>query len=89
MNYFEDVINGFIPINKPLILQRIIMNGIPAVSSEEDSDQGAKSDEENLGQTAQNKEDALVCAPYFQLFKNGKIIHSSLNNQKTPDKYYT
>lgn len=37
LSYFEEVLNGFIPLNKPLILQRIIMSGIPDVEGGESS----------------------------------------------------
>ena len=35
LEYFSEVLKGFIPLNKPLILQRIIMNGLPDVEDDE------------------------------------------------------
>jgi phosphatidylinositol-3,4,5-trisphosphate 3-phosphatase and dual-specificity protein phosphatase PTEN len=32
LGYFDEVLHGFIPLNKPLILQRLIINGIPDVT---------------------------------------------------------
>jgi hypothetical protein len=31
LTYFEEVLNGFIPLHKPLILSRIVMQGIPKI----------------------------------------------------------
>ncbi len=45
MGYFGEVLKGYIPLNRPLILQRVIMNGMPDVEEdreygEEDEDSG-------------------------------------------------
>ncbi len=35
INYFEEVLNGFIPLDKPMILQRVILSGLPDVEGGE------------------------------------------------------
>ncbi len=34
VGYFAEVMKGYIPLNRPLILQRVIMNGVPDVGEE-------------------------------------------------------
>jgi len=34
MGYFGEVLKGYIPLNRPLILQRVIMNGMPDVEDD-------------------------------------------------------
>lgn len=64
MRYFEEVLNGFIPIDKPLILQRIIMNGIPDIEGDQADFQGDRqSDDEDLA--GKGKQQRILCSPYI------------------------
>lgn len=62
IQYFSNVLDGVRPRGEPLLLRRIIMNGIPKY--------GAKADN--------NSNEVVGCCPYIQLFKNGKIIANGL-----------
>lgn len=67
------------------------MNGIPDIEVDSDGEDAAdgdkeenKSDEENLSRSAKDKglgfgknQGRVLCAPYFQIFKNGNIIYST------------
>lgn len=53
MKFFDEILNGFIPLSKPMILQRIVINGMPDLNPNE---MGAGyweeegSDDEKLGE---------------------------------------
>jgi hypothetical protein len=68
LRYFEEVLNGFIPIDKPLILQRIIMNGIPDIEGDQPDfvvkmGSGESDDEELSG--ARKRHHRTLCSPYI------------------------
>lgn len=62
IQYFSNVLDGVRPRAEPLLLRRVIMNGIPGYGqSDVDSDA-----------------DTTGCSPYLQLFKNGRIIANAV-----------
>jgi hypothetical protein len=85
-------LHGFIPLNKPLILQRLIINGIPDVTlgMEDELDEDEEEDEdESLQNTSpetkdkkpEKKKRRVICAPYIQIFKNGKRVYQSIRKK--------
>eukprot|EP00347_Sterkiella_histriomuscorum_P007642 403348134 len=94
LSYFQEVIHGYIPLNKPLILQRIIMNGIPDIESELEEDgqiDTEESNDETLDKNSPGKRvrQKALCAPYIQLFKNGQRLFQSVQKNKFPECFYT
>jgi hypothetical protein len=93
LGYFDEVLHGFIPLNKPLILQRLIINGIPDVTlgtdeaTEDINDE--EDDEESLQRTSpevsskskRKGKRRVICAPYIQIFKNGKRVYQSIKKK--------
>ena len=64
IQYFSNVLDGVRPRAEPLLLRRVIMNGIPRYGDH---------------QTEQNQDaDTSGCSPYLQLFKNGRIIANAV-----------
>jgi hypothetical protein len=63
IQYFSNVLDGVRPRGEPLLLRRIIMNGIPKYG-ENNQVSGPSS--------------SAGCCPYIQLFKNGKILANGL-----------
>jgi protein-tyrosine phosphatase len=62
IQYFSNVLDGVRPRAEPLLLRRVIMNGIPRYGQSD-----ADSDADTSG-----------CCPYLQLFKNGRIIANAV-----------
>ncbi len=71
INYFEEVLNGFIPLDKPMILQRVILSGLPDVEGGEIN--YSDSDEELDSSEKKRKHAQVICSPYIQVFKNGQL----------------
>jgi hypothetical protein len=66
IQYFSNVLDGVRPRGEPLLLRRIIMNGIPRYGD-------STSDPSHTSAVS-----AAGCCPYIQLFKNGKILANGL-----------
>jgi hypothetical protein len=64
IQYFSNVLDGVRPRGEPLLLRRVIMNGIPRYG---ENRRGENSSIDTSG-----------CCPYIQLFKNGKILANGL-----------
>lgn len=74
--YFHNMLDGVRPSQTPLMLKRIIMSEAPrfAKGPQKESVQVEKQD----GEISQIDEQQLMgCAPYIQIFKAGKLIHTS------------
>jgi hypothetical protein len=65
IQYFSNVLDGVRPRGEPLLLRRVIMNGIPKYGENRKGDKS-------------NSIDTSGCCPYIQLFKNGKILANGL-----------
>jgi hypothetical protein len=74
LGYFGEVLKGFIPLNKPLILQRVIMNGLPDVEDEnsfvnedgyEDNDDEQLSPGEGGFKVKKGEQRRVICTPYI------------------------
>ena len=69
LDYFSDVLKGFTPINKPMVLQRIIMNGMPDVAADEEDEFDEDEDEKlspgdgRQGATVHGRR--VLCTPYI------------------------
>jgi hypothetical protein len=74
LGYFGEVLKGFIPLNKPLILQRVIMNGLPDVEDENsfgNEDGYDDNDDEKLSpgdggyKVKKGEQRRIICTPYI------------------------
>lgn len=57
VQYFSNMLDGVKPRSEPLLLRRVILNGVPIFGKETDDEHSPEG-----------------CAPYLQLFKNGRLI---------------
>lgn len=83
-SYFKNMLDGVRPSQPPLMLKRIIMSEAPKYAKgpprEKDKDTKSTEDPSVL---------RMGCAPYLQLFKAGKLLHTapaSLHFQQSNDE---
>mmetsp|Transcript_331 Transcript_331/g.819 ORF Transcript_331/g.819 Transcript_331/m.819 type:complete len:794 (+) Transcript_331:54-2435(+) len=67
-SYFKNMLDGVRPSQPPLMLKRIIMSEAPRFAKGPPRDDVSKE---------QTEEQRMGCAPYLQIFKAGKLIHTS------------
>jgi len=81
-SYFKNMLDGVRPSQPPLMLRRIIMSEAPRYARgpprDKESEDGSDS---NNKKSSSSKEDAetqlLGCVPYLQIFKAGKLLHTT------------
>ena len=85
-SYFKNMLDGVRPSQPPLMLKRIIMSEAPkyakgpTIDAEKKNAKSTTDDEDTL---------RMGCAPYLQLFKAGKLLHTapaSLHFQQSNDE---
>eukprot|EP00536_Pseudo-nitzschia_multiseries_P009193 jgi/Psemu1/257915/estExt_Genewise1Plus.C_2520002 len=76
-SYFKNMLDGVRPSQTPLMLKRIIMSEAPkfAKGPLKDKIQVEQSDESEI--TEVDDKQLMGCAPYLQIFKAGKLLHTS------------
>lgn len=71
-SYFSFVLDGVKPRSTPLVLRRVLVNGVPNVANfPGSSSAGGK------GDAAEQLAPQEGCRPYLQLFRGGKMVYSS------------
>jgi len=75
-SYFHNMLDGVRPSQTPLMLKRIIMSEAPkfAKGQQKDNIHVEKLESEN---SEVDEQQFMGCAPYLQVFKAGKLIHTS------------
>lgn len=68
MEYFANMLDGARPRGEPLVLRRVIMNGIPSFGLDAPP---------HAGSSSSSAADGSGCCPYIQLFKNGRLIFTT------------
>ncbi|GKY99303.1 hypothetical protein MPSEU_000885400 [Mayamaea pseudoterrestris] len=67
-SYFKNMLEGIRPSQPPLMLKRIIMSTAPRFALGPPREDGKDKDDETQ---------RLGCAPYLQIFKAGKLLHTA------------
>jgi len=77
-SYFKNMLDGVRPSQPPLMLRRIIMSEAPRFAK---GPPRSESEEGDSPKKSSSKEDAetqlLGCVPYLQIFKAGKLLHTT------------
>lgn len=88
-SYFKNMLDGVRPSQAPLMLKRIIMSEAPKLAKGPRKSRG-QIDSNGSNETSKVDDQQLLgCAPYLQIFKGGKLLHTaaaSLHAQQSEDE---
>jgi hypothetical protein len=73
-SYFKNILDGVKPSQPPLLLKRIILSEAPKFAKGP-AIRDLKNGKDH-GESKQNEEQLMGCAPYLQIFKAGKNIET-------------
>jgi len=73
LDYLSSMLAGKKPSTAPVLLERVIMHGIPRLG-------------DRIEGSAENEEG---CRPYLQIFKDGKLLYTSTGLDSTALRWYT
>lgn len=75
-SYFKNMLDGVRPSQTPLMLKRIIMSEAPKFEKGP-TKENMQIEQSDDGNTKMNEAQLMGCAPYLQIFKGGKLLHTS------------
>lgn len=78
-SYFKNMLDGVRPSQPPLMLRRIIMSEAPRYARGPPRDKEAEdgSDKKSSSSKEDSETRLLGCVPYLQIFKAGKLLHTT------------
>jgi len=76
-SYFKNMLDGVRPSQTPLMLKRIIMSEAPKFARGPPKDKVQVEQNDDGGMTKVDEQQLMGCAPYLQIFKGGKLLHTS------------
>lgn len=76
-SYFKNMLDGVRPSQAPLMLKRIIMSEAPKFAKGPVKEKVQVEQTEGSATSEVNDQELMGCAPYLQIFKAGKLLHTS------------
>jgi len=76
-SYFKNILDGVRPSQPPLMLKRIIMSEAPKYAKGPLKDKVQVDRSVGSGMSEVDEQQLMGCAPYLQIFKGGKLLHTS------------
>jgi len=76
-SYFKNMLDGVRPSQTPLMLKRIIMSEAPKFAKGPLKETVQVEQNDGSGKSKVDEQQLMGCAPYLQIFKGGKLLHTS------------